>query len=137
MSCCMYLFNPTVEPQDLSSFRFDLGDLKSRLYGYKGKRRYLNQLEKFETLSFFYKDPDLGIVVHDELIEGEIEIYTQGWFFKKRFLNRKYPVFVATTKKGMINFMNKNLKSNSSKVVEKYNKFVDSWHDGMVFYCSF
>lgn len=136
MSCCIYLFNPNCPPQDLCEWRFDLVDIKALLCGYKDKKRYLNQLKKFPVRHVSYEDEYIGNV-HRELIDGTLELYTQGWFFKKRFLNRKYPIFIAITKKGMVNFLNKNLKFSDPKAVEKFNKFVEYWEDGMIFVCRF
>ena len=140
MSCVMYLFEVDRFPQDLNSGNFSVADLKGNLTGYRGRNRYLKQLKKFPSFIYSYQEEYFdGKTFQEELIEGHQVAYAQGWFFKKRFLNRKYPFFIATTKKGMINFMNKTLKFNSPEVVKVFNNFVDKWesNDDMIFYCAF
>jgi hypothetical protein len=71
----------------------------------------------------------------------EIE-YAQGWFFTKKFFNNKTIVYYASSKDHMIKLLDQfidkkyNLKKNHRRVYDIsdiYNRFIDSFEDGMIF----
>ena len=141
MSCYMALYKVIkgATPENFADvkegFKLNLNYINTQISGYAGVYRVLNQLENVYTIHEF----DYEIKDWYSYIPCELKDYTQGWFFKQSFLNRKYPFYLTIKKKGMINFMNKNLKFENLEVVKIFNSFVSNWGDNedMIFICSF
>lgn len=141
MSCCMALFKikKDATPENFDEvkddFKLGIDRINALVSNYKGAHRTLKQLEDMYTIHEF----DYEIKDWYSYIPCEFKDYAQGWFFKQSFLSRKYPFYLTTKKKGMINFMNRNLKFENPEVVKIFNSFVSNWDDDedMIFYCSF
>lgn len=90
-------------------------------------------------------------------ISGPVEqvAYAQGWFLRPRFFNRKCTMFVADTKKGMMDFFNRYGKhedgvymrydeggyltrcTRDNRLHDTIKQFESAWNEGCIFIVSF
>ena len=98
-------------------------------------RSSIQNLNKFPWKSFV--DEYKQVVKY---VTFDIIAYNQGWFFTRQFFNRDDTIIFCTTKRGMINTMQKYLDFgyrgdiyNKGEIISVYNEFVSKWEDGMFF----
>lgn len=108
--------------------------------GYKSYRRYKKLLDKLNWNTM--QDNMFGKM---EYLACDVVQYRQGWFFTNKFFYHKKPTkCICTTKKGMIDAMNKYIDfkdkypqaryyDDKFKGVEAFNTFIEAWQDGMIF----
>lgn len=118
--------------------RIDLTYLKSlfKANNYRGCNRILCKLNHFPIETF-----DNGHIIRKFIVVDEVA-YAQGWFFKKRFFNRKMTFNFCITRDEMIKFFDKYIdyRSHDTRGKESVQKFLDAWEDGMndmIFECAF
>lgn len=110
------------------------------LKGYRAYHRYKKKLNELEW-NIFYDDKGNKI----EYLAFEIVRYRQGWFFNRKFFYKKKPsTCICTSKRGMIDAMNKYLDfkdqypqsryfDDKHLAMEAYKTFIEGWQDGYLF----
>lgn len=136
------------------SGQYEIFDLYYFQYGLdRSEKRIMNKLEYLSTLSTKgIKNKNIPY----QIIPVESVAYAQGWFVSCRFLNRKNPTYVATTKDDMIRFFRKygkipkfnsvieyspggyiNKRMNDTRLVETINTFEAAFKPGYIFVASY
>ncbi|MDU7686051.1 MAG: hypothetical protein E7K14_01850 [Bacillota bacterium] len=97
---------------------YDVLDFRSLDYGLdRSEGRYIRKLEKMNlpvTKGIRNKNMPYVIVPVTQIA------YAQGWFVSNKFLRRRNPVYVATTKQEMMNFFRRYGKIPKQKEIHQF-----------------
>lgn len=89
----------------------------------RGYRRLRNRIKKLKVKT--YKPRGEQYLCLDPVL------YSQGWFFKKRFFKKKIFQNISATKEEMLNFLKQYCTD-----ADEIERFSSLWEPGMVFVCS-
>lgn len=109
----------------------DLDSQKAYLRKFRGGKRMLNRLGRFQFKNFENQNYHFKYLVVEEVE------YRQGWFLKKKFFRKKFWTIYCTTRKELEAFFKNYVNLNNEWGREARNAFLNAWEDGMLFACLF
>ena len=114
--------------------KIDITLLRACFKDCRGWKRLVKHFDGFPIKTF-----NNGRTIQKYIPVDRVE-YAQGWFFKKRFFNKKMTRVFCTTKKQMENFFKQYIDFNDkhdTRGREAVDRFLNAWEDGMIFECAF